>query len=401
LFQNKSRRLFRDYCLGTQSPYSYQAETKMLPPEGYVPIYVCYLGRHCGRDMQYRQDIQWVCTVLSCAYEYHGLTIRGLELLSKILGVMEQNDKHMPKLNPAGVKYLEGIAQRLRYHYPEVLNKPVYGYSTREYQTTETRNLFLKELFRQNRAGRVPVHMNGRMDSILRSYEQHKEYQQYVREGSYRRIVEEFEERNHPQEAILSRIFHNEFFRSQCLNDAEKKRFVSALFQVYMDQVDNSGEISIGYYFTPAEQYYYWENLNLWQYYQCGPGMPQNGLSQRVAEPLCQEILLKCEEAIKRRNRGADIYFGYDKTLLHIINMLKLPEYQEQTEDPYRVSMVWKNYQIVPMCANLQFAIYGHKLFDDVLVNVRLNENSVELPIEPVFDLFYRWDDVKNYYIKL
>ena len=401
MFHNKSTKFLKDCCLGTQVPYSYQAETKRLPPEGYVPIYVCYLGRHCGSGMEYRQDTEWVCAVLSCAYEHQSLTLRGLELLSKMLGVMSQKERHLTTLNPEGVKYLEGIAQRMRYRYPEIFTKPVYAYSTRENQTTESRNLFLKELIGHHGNRQNQVHTNGRMDSVLRGSDYHLEYQQYLKEGAYCKAAEQFEDRNHPQDRILARIFHSDFFRHDCLNEEEKKRFVTALFHIYMNQIDANGEISLGYYFTPMEQYYYWENMNYWQYCQVGPGMPQNGLCERVTAPLRKEIMDHCDEAVYRHNRGADLYFGYEKTLMQFVTMMHLPDYSERTENPYKVGVVWKNYQIAPMCGNLQWIFYENRLVDKVLVKVQLNEMCVELPIETSVYPYYDWDDVRNYYKKL
>ena len=75
----------------------------------------------------------------------------------------------------------------------------------------------------------------------------------------------------------------------------------------------------------------------------------------------------------------------------------------EQTLSPYKVAVLWKNYQVAPMAANMQWIFYDRKQRimkreQDVLVKLRYNERTIPFPIPTRQYPYYRWTDVKAYY---
>lgn len=388
-------------------PYIYQQENELVAPEGYAPFYINYLGRHSGRCLGNRAEAEWICTILSCAYEHKSLTIRGLELLSKLLNLLVLEKDTDGEMNPVGVKNLEEIAHRMYLNYPEVFCRTVYATSTNEVRTIKSRNVFMKELSRYIGSEKISIRTNGVVDPVLRFCEWNRDYLEYLKNGTWKKELELFEARNHSMaEHILERIFHHDFFRYHCLNEEEKNRFVSQLYQLYTNQVDTNGVISLGYYFTPQERYYYWENINLKQYLLMGPGMNLEGGWSRIAKPLLSEVLVNCEEAVRNQKKSADIQFAHAQTLMAFIALLQLPGLSETINNRYKVSLLWKNYQIAPMAANLQWIFYEKKgkvarKEEDVLVHLKHNEIPVAFPIPAVTEGFYGWTEIKNYYQKM
>ena len=62
----------------------------------------------------------------------------------------------------------------------------------------------------------------------------------------------------------------------------------------------------------------------------------------------------------------------------------------------------WINYRIFPMASNIQMVFYRRSPADkDVLVKILLNENEATLPkaLKPVSGPYYRWSDVRKYYL--
>lgn len=52
------------------------------------------------------------------------------------------------------------------------------------------------------------------------------------------------------------------------------------------------------------------------------------------------------------------------------------------------------------MGANIQLIFYRHDYSDkDVLVKVLLNENEARLPIKSNIEPYYKWSEVRNYYL--
>lgn len=393
----------RDNCLGTQMPYNYTPETELPPPKGYTPFYINYIGRHCGRYLSNKEEAEWICTILGCAYEHQGLTIRGLELLSKLIHILELSEKQEENLNPIGVKALEGIASRMTLNYPTVFGKIMNLTATKELRTQKSRDIFLKELNRHIESDRVLIHTNGTFDPILRFFDWNEPYQRWKKQGEWKTILSEFEKRSEIPNRILERIFHNEFFRYHCLNEEEKQRFLSELFQIYTNQVDTSGVISLGYYFTPQEKLYYWENTNLKQYLLMGPGLLTQGTGGRIAFPLLIDFLDTVEEAIQTRRTSADMIFAHAETMLPFLALLQLPGMCERTDSPYKVAITWKNYQLMPMAANLQWIFYEKEdgSTQDVLVQCKLNEETIRLPIPTAMFPYYRWSEVYEYFMRI
>lgn len=400
MLQNKSKRLLKDSCLGTQMPYNYTPDTKVPLPEGYTPFYINYIGRHCGRYLSNKEEAEWICTILGCAYEHKGLTIRGLELLSKIINILELSEKRANYLNPVGEKSLEGIALRMCLNYPSVFGKMITATSTKEFRTQKSRDLFLKELSHHVDVTKVQLHTNGTVDPILRFFDWNQQYLRWKEQGEWKSILSEFETRSKVTDRILERIFHSEFFRYQCLNAEEKQRFISELFQIYTNQVDTSGVISLGYYFTTQDKFYFWENTNLKQFLLMGPGLSQMRMEGKIAFPLLMDFLDTVEEAIKTRKKSLDLIFAHAETMLPFLTLLQIPELSEQVDRPYQVAIAWKNYQMMPMAANLQWIFYEKReeANQDILVQCKLNEEAIQLPIKTDCYPYYRWNEVCAFY---
>ena len=68
--------------------------------------------------------------------------------------------------------------------------------------------------------------------------------------------------------------------------------------------------------------------------------------------------------------------------------------------DIEKIGNEWDIAKITPMAANIQFVFYrkpGKK--SDTLVKVLHNEKEVSLPLKGKGP-YYKWDDVKKYYLK-
>ena len=81
-----------------------------------------------------------------------------------------------------------------------------------------------------------------------------------------------------------------------------------------------------------------------------------------------------------------------------------------ETADMENLHKVWRDYEISPMAANVQFVFYkSSKKGAPILVKVMLNEVEQKLPVTcdsatvkncPAAP-YYRWDDVKEFYGKI
>jgi hypothetical protein len=60
----------------------------------------------------------------------------------------------------------------------------------------------------------------------------------------------------------------------------------------------------------------------------------------------------------------------------------------------------WWACLVFPMASNIQLIFYREDVADkDVLVKVMLNEEEAQLPIESDMAPYYKWSDVREYYL--
>ena len=62
---------------------------------------------------------------------------------------------------------------------------------------------------------------------------------------------------------------------------------------------------------------------------------------------------------------------------------------------------VWRNYDIYPMACNVQLAFYRPKKGKDgdILVKALLNEREMTLPVPTDSHPYYKWADLRKYYL--
>ena len=93
--------------------------------------------------------------------------------------------------------------------------------------------------------------------------------------------------------------------------------------------------------------------------------------------------------------------FGHDTVLLPLVCLMGLNGYDARIGDLDSVDRRgWACYRIFPMACNVQLVFYRKNLRDkDVLVKILLNENEATLPIESSMAPYYRWADVREYFL--
>ena len=93
------------------------------------------------------------------------------------------------------------------------------------------------------------------------------------------------------------------------------------------------------------------------------------------------------------------------------MTLLQFREFRFDSEetDPALVAENWSLHELTPMAANIQFIFYrpvsssctqpAGKGPDSVLVKVMHNEREMHLPVREYSWPYYRWSDVKDFYL--
>jgi hypothetical protein len=127
-----------------------------------------------------------------------------------------------------------------------------------------------------------------------------------------------------------------------------------------------------------------------------GVNLPTN-----IAFGLLADFLVSTEKALKEKNISANLRFAHAETIIPFASLMQLPGCSTQTNHLNQVEKIWKNYEVAPMAANIQWILYTNSKNTDYLIKVLYNEQEIKLPLESFFKVYYKWEDVKAFYFNV
>ena len=98
---------------------------------------------------------------------------------------------------------------------------------------------------------------------------------------------------------------------------------------------------------------------------------------------------------------SASLRFGHESVVLPLVCLMGIDGADYQTTNLETLDRHWQSYKIFPMACNVQMVYYrpsGDRP-GDVLVKVLLNEHEATLPIATNQWPYYRWKDVRDFYM--
>jgi len=115
---------------------------------------------------------------------------------------------------------------------------------------------------------------------------------------------------------------------------------------------------------------------------------------------LLRSLIEDADQAILERHRGASLRFGHESVVLPLVCLMGINGADYQTTDLETLHRHWQSYKIFPMACNLQMVYYRPDNGEgDILVKVLLNEREATLPVKTDCAPYYRWNDVRDYYM--
>jgi hypothetical protein len=120
--------------------------------------------------------------------------------------------------------------------------------------------------------------------------------------------------------------------------------------------------------------------------------------------PFSQSNLLKniIQTADTVTQVQATLRFGHEVCVMPLACLLELGSCGAKVENLEELDRLWRNYNIFPMACNVQLIFYRPKKGKngDILVKALLNEREQTLPVQTDSYPYYRWADLRAYYLK-
>ena len=354
------------YSASNYLAYPLPRQMRLTPaPSGKKPFYLSHYGRHGSRYLTGQDDYDFPCQVLAKADSAGKLTPLGKDVLRRVTLMRGEADNRFGELTQLGARQHQRIAKRMYEHFPEIFEGEVTvdAKSTTVIRCMLSMEYALLQLISMNPHLRV-IHDASKFDMWYMNY-QDKALRSQRMDSTTQVVYNAFKKKYDKSELLMEKLFNDQSY--------------------VKEQVD------------------VWKlAIILWWYINYG-GYTLNGGKQPYSQRmLLRRIIQEADSCIQLERPGATLRFGHETMVLPLTCLLELDGYGLQTDNLESLERKgWLNYRVFPMGANVQFVFYRKDLQDkDVWVKVLLNESETVLPVRSNTEPYYKWSDVRDYYLR-
>ncbi|MBR2075186.1 MAG: histidine-type phosphatase [Fibrobacter sp.] len=402
--------------------YAYPTPTAKYTkaPAGYKPFYISHYGRHGSRFHQPADHYHFLYSTLAKADSAGKLTDLGKNLLERAKYLDEYAAPRAGDLTQLGVEQHQGIAKRMVKNFPEVFKNDAYieAYASTSVRCVVSMAAFLEEL----RAQKPKLDIHQESGKYLMSFINPLDFGKIISESNTPAWQKENEKMySHVNPARMMHAIFNDSTYVQKNIDAGD--LYSKIYEIG-NSLQGSPEISFDFYdlWTEDELFSRWRAQNAWWYSVLGnnPFGKKEGLEN--ARPLLKNVLEMADKVIDTdtakaktgKQPAATLRFGHDTMVFPFAVLLQMENDTRNTgieiAEMEGLHKVWRDYEICPMAANVQFVFYkSSRKGSPILVKVMLNETEQKLPVTCDSTMvkncpaapYYRWDDFREFYGKI
>lgn len=378
--------------------YDRQLSTTPLTPapKGYEPFYMSHYGRHGSRWLIGEGDYTTPLNILRDAHEAGKLTAEGEAVLKKLEDFFPTTVKRLGELTTVGERQHHGIGSRLARNFPEIFkakNVPIDARSTVVIRCILSMEAECEELAAANPTARIHNDVSESLQYYLNQGWSDR-LRQASREG--RKVRNQYEQKYSHPERLMKLLFNDQQY---VYDNIRASSLMRQLFEIAANMQSHDTDIELYSLFSDEETYDQWRMRNIGWYLDYAAA-PQTG----AIMPFSQLNLLKniIETADTVRKTQATLRFGHEVCVMPLACLLELGQCGAQVENLDTLDRVWRNYRIFPMACNIQLVFYRPKKGKkgDILVKALLNEREMTMPGKPVSGPYYRWDDLRQYYLE-
>ena len=381
---------------GTAMPYPVVKDSSGFFQDSMVPFYINHLGRHGARFPTSGKALNRVKEILELARRENRLTSGGVTLLSTIQNLSETFDGQWGKLSVVGEEEQRGIARRMIERYPQLFSDSVKVQAIATYvpRCIHSMDAFLACMVEFNSSLHIQRNEGKQYNDILRFFDLNQSYVDYKENGDWRPIYETFVRRKISPASVME----NFFLESGQETDKEAEEFVMALFSIAAILPDTGTPINLDGLFTIGEWDNYWQTQNLRQYMSKSSSPVGRMLPVAIAWPLLSEFIHSADEVIKgKSDTRANFRFAHAETVIPFVSLMGIEKTDVQVCRPDSVSVYWKDYEISPMAANVQWLFYRDR-DQRIWVKILLNEEAAALPISTSCFPYYSWEKTRIFF---
>jgi hypothetical protein len=371
-------------------------QEKLTPaPKGYEPFYLSHYGRHGARWLLGDRDYAGPVMTLSTAKKYGKLTSTGEQALEKLSELQKKSRNRLGDLTPVGEREHHGIGRRMAQNFPEIFKTPNLPIDARS--TTVIRSIISMVAECEELAAANPTAQfhNDVSESLKYYMNPSKEGKQRANDMKVWPIQMDLTYKIRHPERLMTVLFNDKQWVS---NYIDASQLMGQLYDLAVNMTSHNDDTFIIDLFTDQELYDLWKGNNHY-WYLAYANAPQTD----HVMPFTHKALLKnmIETADTVTTKQATLRFGHDTIVLPIACLLELDGSNVSVDNLDELDNYFRNYEIIPYAGNVQLVFYrplkGKK--GDILVKALLNEREVTMPTSTDNFPYYKWADVRQYYL--
>lgn len=380
-------------CEGSLTPYPAEVNPAVFP-DSLKPVYINHVGRHGSRYPASASNCLKLRQALLRADSLGTITPLGRRLMRLNDLVIERSNNQWGALDSLGMAEQRSIATRMFYNFGEIFSggasvTAISSYSPRSMMSMYS---FTHQLDRMdNRINFITS--TGRVNSaLMRPFDVDNDYLQFRKDKLWSPAYDAYFATACPTTAIR-RVLGD---RYPFATDDEARDMAITEYYVIAGCSCMGIEPGASQYFTKEEYNALWSCFNLRQYLQ-RTATTVSAVPAEIASALIQDIIATTEGFIGGTNPSvANLRFGHAETLMPLLSLLRLKGCYYMTNYFDTVALHWRDFDVVPMAANLQIILFRAKESGRYYIRVDVNEKPV--PLQPGSTVLYTpWGEARDY----
>lgn len=391
-----SFRTLPDSLNGSMMVYSFEpSESSVSVADTLKPVYVSYVARHGARYLSSAKKAESLQKALYESALAGTLTKTGERFHSLLARVIKITDGRWGALSDVGEMEQTRLAEIMRSDFPELLkNGEIEAAATYVPRVVMSMYEFCHSLAATEPDLEVYTSEGKQNSEFLRFFETDSIYKEYRENGEWKEAYKLYFEKTvpvGPAERILG--------KDSGLDDSQLKDFSMNMYEV-MQGLPAMGLPGATTEFMSEEEYEAcWKTSNL-EHYLRNTITTFSTSAGIAAGNLLKRLLLTADDIIgyhDRQRLRASLYFGHAETLMPLFSLMNLPGCFALPLDLDTLCDEWRDYDIVPLGANLLLAFYESPC-GEIYTTVSLNGNR----IAPMGngEMVVRWNVLRDYWME-
>lgn len=387
------------YCY----PWLEQNPPSLTPsPEGYVPFHIEHYGRHGSRwhigDYNYDHPYE----LLEKAHNDGKLTDLGEEVYEMVKTTREEFKKGRDgELSDKGAIQHQGIGKRMAQNFPEIFTPDTYIDARSTVVIRSILSMFnglsgiqtvVPDINIKTDASQADMWYMNYHDSAMRENKKKAEQNEYA----------EFQKKHANKGDYLKKLFNDQEYADKEIGPS----LFNPLFSLLVNAQSHYAQPwLVDKVFTEEEARERWMIRNANWFIESGNSTITDNHQPFSQKNLLLNIIESADTTINSNNKSVNLRYGHDSIIMPLSCLLEIDEFGQEINDLEELAAKgWHDYKAIPMGANIQMIFYrpaeGENFTDeDILVKVLLNERETSLPTGKLMGPYYKWNELKKYYI--